>query len=363
MAKNLKKEDLKGLPSNFHYYYFDNEHRDCHSLDFHSNIKDEFQGYYNLNHIFDKIVKALCFIYNRKKDTEENFDKELCSYLYYWLGDKIYANISDTKVFKKIINTIYHEINSTDLPWICNPLYEEIDQETFKNNKLLFDYSKDRENIRLSTVNALTTCDEHYKKVIEKYKDVYIDAYSNCNIYGRKKYDCSKFSEILRNEPNKELPSFYCKDYKPQTIYLGVTEKGGNPEYPLPEDRREEMNPGPVSHRGTHRLGSPDHDNTHFRSRAAWDKETLNSDVSIPPNDTAEGGTTKTIMGSVAPVLGVSSFSILLYKVTPVGGYINRLLGRNRNMYNNIEYMDTFNPYSDAMVPGDRRMNISYHRL
>ncbi|SCA59567.1 Plasmodium vivax Vir protein, putative [Plasmodium vivax] len=71
----------------------------------------------------------------------------------------------------------------------------------------------------------------------------------------------------------------------------------------------------------------------------------------------------KAIAGSIAPVLGVSSFSLLLYKVTPVGGFINRLLGRNRNMYNPVEYMDSFNPYSDGMDPGSRGVNISYHRI
>ncbi|VUZ99250.1 PIR protein [Plasmodium vivax] len=85
----------------------------------------------------------------------------------------------------------------------------------------------------------------------------------------------------------------------------------------------------------------------------------------IPPvtDQTAEGGSSKTIAGSVVPVLGVSSISLLLYKVTPVGGFINKLLGRNMNMHNNIENMDMFNPYSDEMDPGGRRMNISYHRF
>ncbi|KMZ77340.1 hypothetical protein PVIIG_06414 [Plasmodium vivax India VII] len=345
------------------YDNFHHTHTECDNVNYFLDIKYDLQQHLIPTHISDKLVKALCFIYNRQKNHKEKFNKELCSYLYYWIGSQIRDRVSSKEVFSKIIRTLYGELNSTDMYNMCQPIHNDIDIETFKNNKLLFDYSKDRAHIMLEILHPDTTCDQYYKMFIQKYMDTYRDAYSNCNGDGRKKYDCSKFSEILRNEPNKELSSFYCKDYKPQTIYLGVTEKGGNPEYPLPEDRREEMNPGPVSHRGTHRLGSPDHDNTHFRSRAAWDKETLNSDVSIPPNDTAEGGTTKTIMGSVAPVLGVSSFSILLYKVTPVGGYINRLLGRNRNMYNNIEYMDTFNPYSDAMVPGDRRMNISYHRL
>ncbi|EDL42546.1 variable surface protein Vir27, truncated, putative, partial [Plasmodium vivax] len=58
--------------------------------------------------------------------------------------------------------------------------------------------------------------------------------------------------------------------------------------------------------------------------------------------------------------------SFILYdviNVTPLGGFIRNFLGRNKNMYNPIEDIDGFNPYSDGMVPGDRRMNISYHRL
>ncbi|CAI7724263.1 PIR protein [Plasmodium vivax] len=89
----------------------------------------------------------------------------------------------------------------------------------------------------------------------------------------------------------------------------------------------------------------------------------LVNDISPFTDHTTEGGSSKTIAGSVVPVLGVSSISLLLYKVTPVGGFINKLLGRNRNMYNTIENMDVFNPYSDEMDPTGRRMNISYHRF
>ncbi|SCA60558.1 VIR protein [Plasmodium vivax] len=334
MAKDLKEEDLKGLLSNFHYYYFDNEDRDCYSLEFHSNIKGEFQRYYNLNHVFDKII-----------------------------GDKIYANISSTQVFSRIIQTIYDELNSTDLLLICRPLYNKIDKETFNNNKLLFDYSKDRDNIRLSTLHAHTTCDEHYKKVIEKYKSAYKDAYLNCNGIGIKKYDCSKIGELLGNELNKELSSLYCKDYKPHTISTGGNENPGQHGHSLSEIGSKSMTSVSLLHPATDRKIPPE-----FRTSAHLKPglETIHEQDGghiLPVIETAEGGTSKTIAGSIVPVLGVSSFSLLLYKVTPVGGYINRLLGRNRNVYNSMEYMDAFNPYNEGMDPVYRRMNISYHRL
>ncbi|KNA02162.1 hypothetical protein PVNG_05503 [Plasmodium vivax North Korean] len=311
----MMKEDLKGLPSNFHYYYFDNEHRDCHSLEFHSNIKGEFQGYYNLNRVFDKIIKALCFIYNRKKDAEEKFERELCSYLYYWLGDKIYANISDTKVFTKIIKTIYQEINSTDLPWICNPIYEEIDQKTFNNNKLLFDYSKDRENIRLSTVNALTTCDEHYKKAIEKYRDAYIDAYSNCNGTGKRKYDCDGFRELFEKEPRIELSSFYCKDYKAHTSSTRGNEDRGQNGHSLSGIESQNMISLSALHPATDRNLPPQYRTSAYLTPGSETIHEQDGGHIHPVIETAEGGSSKTIAGSIVPVLGVSSFSLLLYKV------------------------------------------------
>ncbi|KMZ83419.1 hypothetical protein PVBG_06105 [Plasmodium vivax Brazil I] len=344
------------------YSSFEHGEELCKEHEFYSNIKYEFQQkywMYDLHSISDKILKALCYIYNKKRNHPDDFNEELCSYLYYWLGDIIYSKVKKHSVFSYIINMIFQELNTynTQNIRICKHVNPSIHSDYFNINKLLFDYSRDYENIRIDTAPGNTTCDSEYKKYLEEYIRIYNDAYSNCKQGNHKKYDCEKFSPIFNADLHKDLSTFNCM--KIQNVVK-------HPERPKKPEENEITRVHDFPHpQATH---STRHQSTsgglyidrNTDSGVQHDQERIQS---LQMNDNTEGGSSKTIAGSVVPVLGVSSFSLLLYKVTPVGGYINRLLGRNRNIYNQIEYMDAFNPYSDGMVPGDRRMNISYHRL
>ncbi|SCA59847.1 VIR protein [Plasmodium vivax] len=244
--------------------------------------------------------------------------------MYYWIGEKIYDISDSTPMFTRIMNMLYEEFNITDNGRICEPLDTSIDKETFKKNKMLFDYSKNYEYINLSTVSGSTTCEKDYINFINEYITIYKDAHSNCNKGDQKNYDCTYFHKLFEKDEHTKLTSF--------------------------------------CHQDTRKHSPRFYHDTQVNT-VSQAKSVLGDDILTLTDHTAEGGPTKTIMGSVVPVLGVSSISLLLYKVTPVGGFINKLLGRNMNMHNNIENMDMFNPYSDEMDPGGRRMNISYHRF
>ncbi|SCA59615.1 Plasmodium vivax Vir protein, putative [Plasmodium vivax] len=362
MEHHRTKEDFSQFTSNIYYYDFDKELGNCNNISYFSDIKDELQRNYLDHNISDKIEKALCFIYNKKKEKKDNFDSELCSYLYYWIGAKIYPEIKTKSLFSKIITMLYHLLDSTDIHNTCKPLHNNIDEEKFNKYKLLFDYSKDHEYIYLKTLHGHTTCDEDYKMVIEKYINAYRDVYSNCMGHNEKNYDCDNFKSLFKKKTHSNLTSITCKQVKTETLL--ENNKGGlSPEAHFsPTVSSAEGSSGRVPHRKEGMLTPPDYYYTRINSDLAGYKE-LDGIPPHPTEESAKSGSTKTIMGSVVPVLGVSSFSLLLYKVTPVGGYINRLLGRNRNMYNHIEYMDTFNPYDEGMDPVGRTMNISYHRL
>ncbi|GAB69897.1 CYIR protein, partial [Plasmodium cynomolgi strain B] len=197
------------------YSYFENGQKGCESLDFYSNISEEFkQTYqlYNLKGISDKILKALCFIYNRKGNRQNNFDNEYCSYLYYWLGDKIYPKVNNKAVFSRIINMIYEELYRSIPEYfiVCPFVYAPIDKVIFNKNKLLFDYSKDYVNIELDTAHDLTTCDEKYYNYINQYISTYKEAYSDCYNGEGKNLDCSYFSTLFKIEHHEKLSSYKC---------------------------------------------------------------------------------------------------------------------------------------------------------
>ncbi|CAI7721757.1 PIR protein [Plasmodium vivax] len=298
MENHLTKDNIDNLTSKIWYNNFELGEEGCRNHDFYLNISDEFEQKYrnhDLYRISDKILRALCFIYNKKN----------------------YFNI----------------------------------------NKLLFDYSRDYGNIKIDTAPGNTTCDSVFKEYLEEYIRIYNDAYSTCKQGIQKKCDCEKFSPIFNADLHKDLSTFNC--IKSQNAVK-------HPERPKKPEENEITRvhdfPHPQATYSTrHQSTSGDlYIGRNTDSGVQLDQERIQS---LPMNDNTDGGSSKTIAGSIVPVLGVSSFSLLLYKVTPVGGYINRLLGRNRNMYNQIEYMDAFNPYSEGMDSMGRRMNISYHRL
>ncbi|VUZ99497.1 PIR protein [Plasmodium vivax] len=362
MENHLTKDNIDNLTSKIWYNNFELGEEGCRNHDFYLNISDEFEQKYrnhDLYRISDKILRALCFIYNKKSNRQNKFDEEYCSYLYYWLGDKIYNNISNKSLFSQIITMIYDELNYNNIEkiTICNHVNSSIHPDYFNINKLLFDYSRDYGNIKIDTAPGNTTCDSVFKEYLEEYIRIYNDAYSTCKQGIQKKYDCEKFSPIFNADLHKDLSTFNC--IKSQNVVK-------HPERPKKPEENEITRvhdfPHPQATYSTrHQSTSGDlYIGRNTDSGVQLDQERIQS---LPMNDNTDGGSSKTIAGSIVPVLGVSSFSLLLYKVTPVGGYINRLLGRNRNMYNQIEYMDAFNPYSEGMDSMGRRMNISYHRL
>ncbi|KMZ87886.1 hypothetical protein PVBG_06113 [Plasmodium vivax Brazil I] len=342
------------------YSSFEHGQEGCEEHEFYSNLRGAFeQSYkiYGLHKISDKILKALCFIYNRKRNHPADFKEELCWYLYYWLGDKIYPKVQNQTVFSKIINMIYNELYmSSEYFIICDHINTKIDLDRFNKNKVLFDYSKDNKKIEIDTVYGNTTCDKDYKEYITEYINMYKKAYSDCYITEENKFDCDTFSKLFSKDQYTELISHRCTESQNQRVALQVQETTSQ----VPPQTVHLLLP---ASRDSNKISTPEALTGSHRNPGSQVPYALKEEAFLSMKDTTESGSSKTIAGSVVPVLGVSSFSLLLYKVTPVGGYINRLLGRNKNMYNHIEYMDSFNPYSDGMVPGDRRMNISYHRL
>ncbi|KMZ94654.1 hypothetical protein PVMG_02543 [Plasmodium vivax Mauritania I] len=319
MEKKLTKGDLDQLTSNIWYSNFERGEECFEHVSFYSEIKDELENtrywYYGLSKISQNIVRALCYIYNRKINHQNDFDKDRCSYLYYWLGDKIYSRVHDKTKFSSIIKMIYQEIYKTNFLNTCNYRYIDIEEDIFNTYKILHDYSKDYGNIHLKTLSGNMTCDEDYKKAMYKYIDIYNHVYSKCNIERTNKYDCDYFNELFEGYNHDDLSSFHCMQHNVQAFSID--------EQAVVEPSRKSLSVTRSS-RGT--LASVIHPNPKGDDGQNWDhnlheahglggRPELGSDVSIPTDETAKSGSTKTIMGSVVPVLGVSSFSLLLYKV------------------------------------------------
>ncbi|GAB70042.1 CYIR protein, partial [Plasmodium cynomolgi strain B] len=226
------------------------------------------------------------------------FDNELCWYFYYWLGDKIDPLILKTNKFSRIIkNTIYKQLNDNNPKGftVCPDSYYLYNLHRFNEYKLLFDYSKDYHNIQLATVNGNATCDIDYKKYIEKYTNIYKKAHSEC----KKLFD--------ENEHDK-LSSFSCK----LRDNIGVVSKEQKPHQHqghAPVQSYSQPSDTPITHQQTSARDAPLDRNQHSDVQ-----NFAVSNENIQMDDTAKGGHSKSITGSVVPVLGVPFISFLLYR-------------------------------------------------
>ncbi|KMZ94976.1 hypothetical protein PVMG_05645 [Plasmodium vivax Mauritania I] len=315
MEKYLTKENINNYTSNFYYNYFERGDHRCEHLDFYTDIKEDLNvryQFYNFPDISEKIVRALCYIYNRKKNRPAYFNEDLCWYLYYWLGDKIYPLVKNKTIFSNIIRVIYEELytNIPELFTVCKLVHSPIDQVRFNHNKILFDYSKDYKNIEMDTSNAKNTCDKDYKDYINKYISVYKEAYSDCYSGKGNNFDCAYFSELFDRNQFSTLSSFSCKQHDNNGVLL---ENQKAHEHPEPE---------PVHLYPQARVALPStqqivvQDAYLGMNHISDSSENPGTNENFPIEDTTKGSSSKTIAGSIVPVLGVSSFSLLLYKVT-----------------------------------------------
>ncbi|GAB69788.1 hypothetical protein PCYB_005370, partial [Plasmodium cynomolgi strain B] len=272
--------------------------------------KGEYKTY-EFDKISEKILKALCFIYREKQEKTDNFDNDLCRYLYYYLGDKIYPLVKNERVFKNIILKIYTELdNNTTYMTVC-PKHYLIDLNRYEEYKLLFYYSKDYRDIELETAHPDTTCDKDYKQYIEKYVTIYKKAHSECyNKYNRNNFYWRYFSELFKDNEHKKLSSFSCKQ---RDNIVVVSEEQKHHEQQEHEAVQSYSQPSvtsiPPQQTATQNADLGVNQQSDFRNFTR-------SIETIQMDDTTEGGHSKSITGSVVPVLGVPFISFLLYRVT-----------------------------------------------
>ncbi|KNA01543.1 hypothetical protein PVNG_04989 [Plasmodium vivax North Korean] len=315
MKKHLTKKDIEKYTSNFHYDYFNNEQDVCQNVLNFTDIKDELETHRFPNHISDEIRRALCFIYNKKKNEGSKFNNEFCSYLYYWIGSKIYLIVKKKNLFSKIISMLYEELYSTDFRNTCTPLYKDIEEDTFNTYKMLHDYSKDYGNIEVDTPHGYTTCDDNYKEFIEKYISVYKETYEDCIGEKIKNYDCGKIFSLFGKRTYRDLTSYTCMKIKPQASVLDAKGENSDHSYSSSGVRVLGRIFGPNAHPDTVNSPPVEAPTASYLNSGSETQHQVERTLPPPMEDIAEGSSSKTIAGSIAPVLGVSSFSLLLYKV------------------------------------------------
>ncbi|GAW84444.1 variable surface protein, partial [Plasmodium gonderi] len=129
-------DELNKLPSKKKYASFNNRDVGCSHSYFYEYVKSGLNQEKWQRDVSEEILNALCFIYNKKE--KEDFNSDDCDYLYYWLNELIYTNITYHLHYIPVIKVLEFLLKSSDGRDICK--YDEyyMNIENYRDIKKLF---------------------------------------------------------------------------------------------------------------------------------------------------------------------------------------------------------------------------------
>ncbi|SCA59673.1 VIR protein [Plasmodium vivax] len=333
----------------------------------------------NKKHTFTeqhKIIKT--YLENSITNDLKN-ESKYCGYLNYWLNKGVSMTYNDKKklffnYFKTFIEKSFGKKKSNT----CITKLEHMDDELLDKMVKLYDLYDYYENNHLSLSRAYGNsyvCGQFeglvkdYNTVIDKYKEKGGDRLLNklrdliCLIKHDKwlsKNDCkTKVFQLFSQKSNSLYDKSSCETLEPELLKLTdlmKKELSKDHETPSYGDRASDIT---TELDGHHRSeDNPD-------SAGA---QGLNEDVSFPLDDASVVNTSRYIINTALPLLGASSFTFLLYKVTPAGTFVNKFFGKNKSAYRNIDNikknaLGNYNYETEEIDTRNETMNISYNTL
>ncbi|CAI7717564.1 PIR protein [Plasmodium vivax] len=357
MFNYLGDKPLRFLPTKFFYDQLDNGRNSCQSDTFYNLAKAELDKTDGLQDVSDKILKALCYVY--EKSLINNFESDICNFLYYWLGDILLDKMSNKVVFLDVIRDLFNILKNRKGKICTAPIYH-INVENFKNIKFFFDYSEDY-NTYIEHFNTHNPpCNEKYQKYLQTYVETYNTFQSKCQNEPRSYAYCDVFNEYFNKKDPGKLSKWTCNlQYnEPEQIEKSDDTETTEEQPPVTHGivgQSLTLNRGFQGDRkqGAERLRSsdfPQHLDT-FLIPSALD----------PPDNSSPSTITKSV-ASAASVAGLLVPPFLAYNYTPAGTWINKLLGRNqmnRSPLTEAQLIENF--HQPEYFNSERsRYNISY---
>ncbi|CAG9473052.1 unnamed protein product [Plasmodium vivax] len=310
-------------------------------------------------------------------DLEKN--GKCCGYLNYWISNHVSKTYKDQKdLFFTYFSKFIENINGTPKSNTCISKIHLINDELLKKMGKLYDLYDYYENNHLllsrghgnsyvctqfeGLVNDYNEAIKKYKEkgdvhLLKKLKDVI------CLIKHDKwmsENDCkTKVIQLFSQESESLYDKNSCKNLERDLLKftdLIVDENHTDQETSSVVTRDSGRTPESGSHHM--RRENPDSEGAHE----------LNVGVSPSMDDTSVGKTSRYIINTALPLLGASSFTFLLYKVTPAGAFVNKFFGRNKSAYRNMDNikknaLSNYNYEYEERDPLIETMNISYNTL
>ncbi|KMZ86067.1 hypothetical protein PVBG_05466 [Plasmodium vivax Brazil I] len=290
--------------------YFDDERGTCDGVTFYTKAKQELDTYPGLQQVSDKILKAVCYVYNKSK--RDDLGVSTCNFLYFWFGNMLINNLKNPRFFAEAIIDLFRNLNENGNKQICNLPYTITDEGHFKKIKLIFDYFEDYESYKLDLGTHIRSCNKDYYTFLKRYVDTYNQFYKECiQQYEQNKY-CEVFREKYDTSKHDQLYSWSCnlKETSPEPHALpGNTEDSENQEK---LDKRSIGVKPETKAQQTPLTIPPTHEKNQEMSGASL--HDITSGIAITSDDKTTSITSKSITGAVS-VAGFLVPSYLMYNV------------------------------------------------
>ncbi|KNA01553.1 hypothetical protein PVNG_04999 [Plasmodium vivax North Korean] len=211
MGKILGNEELNKLPTKVNYSYFNENKGNCNNVDFYDSTKNRLRDYEELQDFYDKIMNALCYVYN--ESASSSFDKNICDYLYYWLSDIIVTHLKNKSLYGQVLDILYavlYKDKDINKP-ICKPIYYTMNENDIKKFKLIFDYSQDYNTYMTQLTKDNHPCNEKYQKYLQNYVNIYKEMQSKCEGKKNSNKYCEYFEKYFPDKYIKGLSTWTCE--------------------------------------------------------------------------------------------------------------------------------------------------------
>ncbi|SCA60092.1 VIR protein [Plasmodium vivax] len=336
MTDILGDDKLGFLQTKYYYKKLDNGLKICNDAKFYNKAKLELSKNSELQGVSEDILNAMCYVYT--KSSSENFYKDICKFLYYWLGNVLLNNLNLKDLYSEIILKLFESLNDGISGKICELPYINIDKDDFKNIKSFFDYSEDYRTYKTQISDSSMLCNDDYKSYLDTHVRMYNSMHKYCKLEVHGNRYCKEFDQFFHASDHYDLSRLSC------TLKPKVQE--------LVEDHEEARKHAQEQKQ----FETPEHDNLHVEKGREESPRAVRlsssasfSDTNIPEirsiSPTQDGSsssiTSKSITGA-ASVAGILVPSYLMYNYTYAGTWINKVLGRKTRT--------NFNPYTDQYL-------------
>ncbi|SCA81804.1 VIR protein [Plasmodium vivax] len=340
------------------YKIFDEEKGTCENFSFYSEAREKLISYNGLQSVSDKILRAVCHVYNKSKSRD--FDVDTCNFLYFWLGNMLFSNLKNTNFVSEVIIELYQRLNENNKQRVCDIPHISMQENDFQKIKLIFDYSQDYVNYSLDLAKYNPPCNEEYKEYLTTYVDNYKQLYKECKSEHPQHRYCTEFIRYYDYKKHDDLLMWSCE----------LTETLPEADPLEGEDENDEDQAQLYVHSGRGMAqqvlqqtnGRVQEYQENSDPLSPYPTMPENGIVSTTPDGSPSTLTSKSITGAVS-VAGALVPSYLLYNYTPAGNLINKLLGRkkwmNHNPLTEAQLMNNF--YQPDHFNSERSgYNISY---